>query len=66
MQIKASFDQVKVGLTPFLAFYNLLHNLHMFLNILEPKIENKNLIQRKTVLKMLYQICEILAICSQF
>ena len=33
-------DQVSSG--TFLAFFNLLRNLHMFLDTMEPRTENKN------------------------
>ena len=39
---QASFYQVKVGPTPFLALHNLWRNLHMFLDILELRVENNN------------------------
>ena len=37
---QASFDHVKVGPTAFLALRNLWLNLHMFLDILELRVEN--------------------------
>ena len=39
---QASFDHVKVGPTPVLALRNLWRNLHMFLDILEFRVKNKN------------------------
>ena len=35
---QASFDQVKVGPSPFSELCNLWHNLHMFLDILELRV----------------------------
>ena len=40
---QALFDYVKICPTPFLA----LHNLHIFLDILELRVENKNKKHRK-------------------
>ena len=57
---QASFHQVKGGPTLFLMFCNLLHYLHMFLDILELGIENKNCAV-KTVFIMWPQICEKIA-----
>ena len=46
---QASFDHVKVGPTPILALCNLWHNLQMFLDILEFRVENKtNEIEKET------------------
>ena len=39
--IQVSFDQVKVGPSPFSALRNLWRNLHMFLDILELRVESK-------------------------
>ena len=38
---QASFDHVKVGPTPVLALRNLWLQIHMFLDILEFRVENK-------------------------
>ena len=38
---QASFDHVKVGPTPIFALYNLWRQIHMFLDILEFRIEDK-------------------------
>ena len=40
-QQRSPFDHAKVGPMPFLALLNFWHNLHMFLDILEFKVENK-------------------------
>ena len=39
---QASFDHVKVRPTPVLSLHNLLRQIHMFLDILELRVENKN------------------------
>ena len=38
---QASFDHVKVGPTPVLTLHNLWRQIHMFLVILELRVENK-------------------------
>ena len=38
---QASFDHVKVGPTSVLALHSLCRQLHMFLDILEFRVENK-------------------------
>ena len=38
---QASFDHVKVGPTPVLALHNLWRQIHMFLDILEFRVENQ-------------------------
>ena len=43
---QASFDHVKVGPMPVLAVHNLWCQIHMFLDILEFKVENKTKIFR--------------------
>ena len=53
----ASFDHVKVGPTPVLALHHLWRKIHMFLDILEFRVENKIKSLTKTVLVMWSQIC---------
>ena len=53
-----SFDHVKVIPTPVLALNNLWRQIHMFLNMLEFKVENKEkLFRKKNVLVMWSQTC---------
>ena len=37
---QGSFDHVKVGPTPVLELHNLLRQIHMFLDIVEFRVEN--------------------------
>ena len=39
---QGSYDHVKVGPMPVLALHNLGRQIHMFLDILEFKVESKN------------------------
>ena len=41
---QASFDHVKVGPMPVLALHNLWPQIHMFLDILEFRVENQKII----------------------
>ena len=52
-----SGSKIQTSRGKFLPLRNLWHHLHMFLNILELKIENKNVNLGKTVLIMWSQIC---------
>ena len=52
-------DQVSSG--KFLEFFNLWHNLQMFLDTMEPRTENKKSSLEKTVLIMRAQICRIIS-----
>ena len=50
-----SFEHVKVGPTP--ALHNLCCKIHMFLNILEYRVENQKKYLEKTVCVMWSQTC---------
>ena len=58
---QASFHQVIGGPTLFLTFCNLCRHLHIFLDILELKKENKKKYVEKTVLIIWSYICEKMA-----
>ena len=47
MVYQGSFDHVRVGPTPVLELHNLWRQIHMFLDILEFRIENKKELFRK-------------------
>ena len=59
-QIKKQFLRIKDVKTKSVKFWllrTLWHNLHMFLDILEFKIEDKKVVQEKLFLKTWSQIC---------
>ena len=47
---QGSFDHVKVGPTPILELHNLWLQIHMFLAILEFRVENKKIFRKKLFL----------------
>ena len=54
---QGSFDHVKFGPTPVLESRNLWRQIHIFLDILEFRVENKIKYFEKTVLVMWSQTC---------
>ena len=58
---QASFEHVKVGPTPVLSLQNVGGQIHMFLDILEFKIQTQKNYLEKTVVVIWSQTCRKMA-----